>query len=329
MKQLPLCKLNFFLVAIGTLCTLAACSNGTQFGLPSTSQEINHAVAYNNKVDIVLIVDNSSSMNTFQENLLKQMPLMVVALKQLKMDYHFAVITTSVEEKNNGGIFIGTPTYLKNESANLDTELQKRIRIGSEGSNLTRPLMNLTNIIFSSYMNFQGAGFLRSDALLALITLSDDDDGSTLSTDDFIDKMNTLKPDFQSGSKAWLYNFIGILSLENGCRNEMGAVTTVGIKHMAIADYTGGTKSTICGVSLVDAVANIKARIVQVLTDYKLKSKPKIETIRVSINGQVIANNAVNGWTYEADINSVRFHGTAIPVSDVLIVITFDPSQAN
>jgi hypothetical protein len=76
-------------------------------------------------------------------------------------------------------------------------------------------------------------------------------------------------------------------------------------------------------------VTHIKARIIQVLTDYKLTRKPDLATVRVYANNQLVPHDATNGWDYIADGNLIRFYGSWIPASDVVIRVDFKPATAD
>ena len=90
---MPSIKPNSFIIA--GLLLLSAC-NKQQFVVPEESKSFEQAVTYNNKVDIVLMVDNSSSMDIYQNKLANQVPEMLSALDQVGMDYQIVVVTTDM-----------------------------------------------------------------------------------------------------------------------------------------------------------------------------------------------------------------------------------------
>jgi hypothetical protein len=56
-----------------------------------------------------------------------------------------------------------------------------------------------------------------------------------------------------------------------------------------------------------------------------LDRKPNIASIKVYVDGQLMAKDATNGWTYRESTNSIRFHGSAIPGVGARIHVQFDP----
>ncbi|MEN0060007.1 MAG: hypothetical protein AAGB31_14295, partial [Bdellovibrio sp.] len=171
------------MAAVAAMAVLTACSQEVAFDLPQTNNTFEGNVSYNNKVDILWIVDNSSSMLQPQRNLSNQIPSLVSKLNQLKMDYHMAVVTTSMGGTNpDGGKFIGSPKYVTSTTPNLVSTLTSRMVIGEAGSNNERGLESMATALSASYLANEGKGFFREDALLVVIALSDEDDKSAVSS---------------------------------------------------------------------------------------------------------------------------------------------------
>ncbi|MBC7742196.1 MAG: hypothetical protein H7061_08365, partial [Bdellovibrionaceae bacterium] len=76
--------------------------------------------------------------------------------------------------------------------------------------------------------------------------------------------------------------------------------------------------------------ANIKARIIDRITAYRLKDAPNKATIRVSIGGRTISESPLDGWTLELDnsVYFIKFHGAAIPQADEAISVDYTPAGA-
>ncbi len=307
---------------------LCACSQKVQFGLPPGANNFGQSVAYNNKVDIIWIMDNSSSMLQHQNALSTQVPVMIQKLNALKLDYHMGVITTSMGNGGNGGVFIGSPLFLTNATADIGNVMASRLVVGETGDNLERGIDSLVSVLSPSYLNGPGAGFLRSDAFLAVIALSDEDDQSARTLSNVTDFLDSVKPRWIDGTRSWSMNFIGVLVDSTQCRG-FNNHADPGEFYKSLASASNGTQESICSTDFTSAVTNIRARLVQILTDFKLKQIPDVSTITVFINGQSSPQDAANGWTYESTGNLVRFHGTAIPPADAAIVVNFTPAAAN
>ncbi|MBS1972095.1 MAG: hypothetical protein JSU04_17425 [Bdellovibrionales bacterium] len=306
------------------------CGNGaaTRYDLDSTGQNFGQKILYNNKVDIVFIVDNSTSMAQHQDRLNSQIPTLVSVLQGLKMDYHIVSISTSMGLDGNGGQFLGSPKVLTPTTPNLQALLQQRIALGDTGSNNERGLYSMETVLSPSYLTTDGQGFLRDDALLAVIALSDENDKSGKTASYYASFLDKLKPADTEGRKSWIFNFIGVLENSSACRT-FNDYSEVGTIQMQLADLSGGNKESLCSNSLASAVTNIKARIVQILTDFYLKTKPIKTTLKIAVNGSLVQEDANNGWTYVEENGKyiIRFHGNAIPPADADIRVDFTPTE--
>lgn len=324
-------KMDFLKLGAAIICgTLMACSN-PKFGLPEKQDSFSQSVAYNNKVDILWIIDNSASMLQPQRNLSSQLSSLVGTLNSLKMDYHMAVVTTSLGGANpDGGKFLGSPKYVTSTTPDLVNNLASRMVTGESGSNNERGLESMSVALSPSYLANEGKGFLRNDALLVVIALSDEDDKSAVSNpvNYYTGFLDALKAPWIDGSRSWMFNFIGVLANSSAC-STFSNYAEPGLIYMDLVKKTRGTMESICNNNLSSAVSNIRARIYQILTDFKLSGKPLVETIVVKINGADVPRNSSNGWDYIAETNSIRFYGSAVPAADASIKVDFKPAEAN
>ncbi len=325
--------MRFLCLALAAALSLMqiGCGNGaaTSFDIDSTSENFGQKVLYNNKVDVIMLIDNSTSMQQHQNRLSQQMPTLVSVLQSLKMDYHIAVITTSMGAGGDGGQFRGSPAVLTNQTPNLSAALSQRVLQGEAGKDLERGLESLQTVLSPGYLATEGAGFFREDALMAVIALSDEDDSSAGTASTYASLLEKLKPAGKDGRKSWIFNFIGVLDNSSQCRT-FNDYSAPGTKFMQLADISGGNKESICTSNLASAVTNIKARIVQILTDFYLGEKPVVSSIKVLVNGASVPQNATNGWSYveEGGKHLVRFNGASIPPADADIRIDYKPAEA-
>lgn len=316
------------IVALLAISSLVACGKH-DFAVPEQSLEFASTVTYNNKVDVVLVVDNSSSMTQYQSKFSDQVPAMVSSLDRLGMDYNFVVITSDMRSGGSGGMFVGSPKVLTKNTPNLINLLKSRVLQGQTGSDLERGLQSLQQVLSPNYLTGEGVGFLRGDALLAVISLSNEDDYSSGSVASIKQYFDSLKPKFKGTTQAWIVNFIGVPNLQSSCSTVLGGeYKEPGLRWIELANYTGGTVQAICDSSLSTAVDNVRKRIVETLTDYHLGRNPKIETIVVHKNGQVVPRSNIDGWDYIPEIQAVRFYGNAVPAADDRISVDFSPADA-
>lgn len=327
------------LCSVAIVATLSGCSNrATSFALPSEQDSFSGKVFYNNKVDILFVVDNSKSMLQYQQRLASQMQNMISTLNSLKMDYRVAVTTSTMSSDSSAypltRKLVGSPVYLTSSNINLLTD---RIIVGESGSDLERSLDAMRLVTSSSYLSGIGSDFIRNDALLSVVFISDERDQSSEygnpNTNDFITYLNSRKPDFETGGKAWLANYIGILT-NQGC-DILGGSVSIGTQFINLVTASNGVKSSICNADLSGAVSNIKARIIDQITAYRFRSEPNKSSIQVTVGSRAILEDAVNGWTLESETITgakkfyLKFHGSSIPAADENVDVKFTALTAS
>lgn len=325
--------------SVAIVATLSGCSNrATSFALPSEQDSFSGKVFYNNKVDILFVVDNSKSMLQYQQRLASQMQNMISTLNSLKMDYRVAVTTSTMSSDSSTypltRKLVGTPVYLTSSNISLLTE---RIIVGESGSDLERSLDAMRLVTSTSYLSSIGSDFIRSDALLSVVFISDERDQSSEfgnpNTNDFVTYLDSRKPDFETGGKAWLVNYIGILT--NQSCDILGGSVSVGTQFINLVTASNGVKSSICNADLSGAVSNIKARIIDQITAYRFKSEPNKSSIAVTVGSRTIYEDAVNGWTLESETITgakkffLKFHGDSIPAADENVDVKFKALTAS
>lgn len=317
------------------LALFSSCENDVKFDLPQENQSFGGVVTYNNKVDVLFVVDNSTSMTVNQQELSKNVPDLINRLNTLGMDYHVAVTSTTMATDISrfpmSRQILGSPKVLTRSNINL---LASRLLVGDTGSDLERGLESMEYVLSSNYLSANAPDFLRRDALLAVIFIGDEDDYSTKNTSDYINFLNALKPPFKEGGRAWIANFIGVVAASRSC-DALGSHVSAGLRYLALVDNSGGVKESICNRELVTAVSNIKARLIDILSEFKLQTEPDLSTLKVYINSKLIPEDAVNGYTYAVQTDTtgrtgyyLKFHGTSIPGGNDKIFADFKPKSS-
>ncbi|OYZ23986.1 MAG: hypothetical protein B7Y39_02910 [Bdellovibrio sp. 28-41-41] len=312
------------------LLLLIGCSNGVEFNVAETSQNFAQDVKYNRTLDILFVIDNGQSMNMVQKQLHDQLPYLFDSLHDLDMDIHIATTSmTMLSSFPESGKLMGTPKYITMDTPNFVEELKKRIFIGENGSTLEEGFGAMEAVLSESYRNAEGKGFLRDDSFLNIIVLTNEDDKSAKPWNYYASMLDKLRPNHTDGTKAWTMNFFGVLSQQDNCSSSEWGFKEPGVKFMEAVTYSGGISGSLCGNDLYRSVSTIKARIIQILTDYKLDRKPKVDTIRVYVAGLEVPKNDSNGWSYLATENLIRFNGSAVPGAEQGIRVDFLPDEAN
>lgn len=315
-----------FFAAVTAMTTTLACSQ-QKFAIESETREFGQKVSYNTEVDILWIVDTSTSMDKYQSLLADQVDLFLGALNDTQLKFHMAVTTMDMGAGGEKGRFVsqaGTSRILSADTPDLANVLARRLEIGAMGSPVERGQEAMVAAL-SSAQNPTGwnHGFLRPDALLVVIFLSNEEDQSDdKKYQDFLDQ---IRPELPSGERSWIAHFMGVVPEDPNCKTSEWGYSSPGTRYMKLADASGGVAESICDLDLRRALTNVKKRILEVITEYPLDRKPIVSSIQVYVDGQIVPMDNENGWTYFAEKNSIRFHGSGVPKPDARIKVHFDP----
>lgn len=156
-----------------------------------------------NKMDIVFVVDDSGSMSEEQANLATNFPMFATVLQNFvnengeHIDFRIAVTTTGKDftttftgvplppmvEHGPDGAFLNncgvSQRWLDTTTPNLSTALGCRGKVGTGGTSYEMPLLMTKHALGEQVAAGTNAGFLRQDALLGVVMLTDEDDVSS------------------------------------------------------------------------------------------------------------------------------------------------------
>lgn len=235
---------------------------------------------------------------------------------------------------------------------------------GIRGSSEERPFESMYDALLKS----SNADFRRPDAFLAVIIVSDEDDwsanvpqlpgafhtGPKDATNGYYTSPQAIPVSFY---KEWLDTYAGVgnysvsaITIDNSlftvpdglggtvqktCRdillndpnNPNRSAQRLGVRIMELANQTRGVVGSICG-DFAASLANISSKVLELIAKYKLDREPIIETISVTVNGVPLAQDPVNGWTYDAATMTIFFHGTGVPPAGANVLIKYDPKSA-
>ncbi|MBX9767506.1 MAG: hypothetical protein K2X47_09570 [Bdellovibrionales bacterium] len=316
-------NLRLVLVAAVPLVLAIGCGTKPQFSVDQQSTSFGQQYTFNNKIDVLWVMDQSDSMMIHRTNLANQIGSFVDILVQKKMDFQMAVTTMNMGSSGEKGAFIGSPKVISGLAPNVKNLFAQTILTGTSGVALSRGLDAMKAALQPGLLSGANQGFLRSDAKLVIIFISDDNDRSSGTPVEFMQFLDNTRPPFPFGVRGWTANFIGITDPQK-CTTG-GMAPNVGDRFIAMARETNGASENLCSPTLVQALENIRSRLVDQITEFRLDRDPVVDSIQVSINGVSIPNSIENGWTFEAEGRVLRFHGSAVPPADAEVRIAYQP----
>jgi hypothetical protein len=257
--------------------------------------------------DILWVIDNSGSMRTFQTRLSSNMSNFMTYINSTGyVDFRMGFITTDDHEL--------VAPYVTNNTPNVNAKAADIVdSIGTNGSGNEMGLQKAHQAL--EYFAATG-DFIREDAHLIMIFVSDERDNSPLTTTDYIQRYITLKP--QSKIKA--YAVIG--DPPSGCQSSngmWGANAQFGSAYYDVSMHFGGSWYSICDYDWSTNMTNL-AQDITIKSAFELdEPDPIVDTIEVYVNGQLVTS----GWSYDHIKNWVKFDSNNIPTGGQTIRIEY------
>lgn len=329
------------------LAALTACSKGAgSFSILADGDDYKQeAVFVPKKIDVLWVIDNSGSMATSQTNLANSFQSFINKFQAQGYDFHMGITTSDAWEKQfnnnsqksklrdgNGSTHSGVFVMDQN-TANLASIFNTNVKVGTGGNGDERVFESFKQTLLD--VTGVNASFRRPEAYLAVIIVSDEEDFSSASAS-FTENYSTAYPvqsyadfltDYTDGGANFSVNTISVDSTT--CANSLntdGFARKVSTRLPALADLTGGVKTSLCGDfgTSLDLISN---NIIELSAVFKLTREPVVETINITINGVKILVDPVNGYTYDPANLTITFHGTAVPAANASVKIDYYPAS--
>lgn len=257
------------------------------------------------KMDLVFVIDDSASMQEEQDNLIANFPAFIEVLDDyvtrygLPLDYRVAVTTTGrdqrvgyqipnssidwVEQYGANGAFLTdydcgvTKRWIEGSGTDVSDAFTCLADVGTRGPDIEMPLQALELAFKDRVIDTTNAGFLRDDALLAFVILTDEDDCSrtdnafilgppTFDCDPAAPELTELSHflDFFDSIKYGRGRWAGAVIAGPGpeeCTSDFGEAE-VAVRLSAFAEAAGGNVafSSICDGDLASALEDALQR---------------------------------------------------------------------
>jgi hypothetical protein len=315
------------------------------------------------QVDVLWAVDNSSSMKEEQEALARNFEEFYKYMEQLvdpdseEEVFHIGVISTDVYDPDHRGKLLGNPNIITDATPNAAEVFAENVNVGLEGKGdeqgfyaavlaLTEPLVSTLN-----------AGFLRDDAYLFIIFVSDEDDRSFGEVGYYLKKIEQIK-DIGNDGMIKAASVVGdVPEVPAWCREEK--FVEPGERYAQLAEGTGGLVLSICDDDFATHLDELGFSAAGLRRQFRLTRRAVPETIQVwvkwrcgdtgidpdicepngyfndcgSNQGSLYGKTCIleqalpNGWAFEEDTNSIRFYGEAVPPFRSIIEAGYTPEE--
>ena len=295
-------------------------------------------------VDVLFVVDDSGSMGQEQANLASSFDAFIQEAASWKSDYQIGVTTTTVSFPDGGGLQ-GDPGFIT--AANWEKFLPN-VMVGTTGSgteqglwaakiSVSPPLTDATQEAcadhsdcgFLHLCHLDGTcgganrGFVREEAALELVFVSDEEDQSPESLDGYLNFFRALK----GFDRPDLLHIHAIVGPPGGCSSVNG-VADPGHRYLDLAAATGGATYSICELDFAKGLQGIGEIAFAAQMQYFLTAIPAPTTLVVTIEGQLcpLLSAGIFNWVYEPETHSVTLteEGICSAAPGDLVEITYE-----
>ncbi|MBE4752539.1 choice-of-anchor D domain-containing protein [Corallococcus sp. ZKHCc1 1396] len=292
------------------------------------------------KVDVLFVIDNSGSMMEEQQSLGANFSAFLSAATAAHVDYRIGVTTTGLDPSpggwsecpggalggENGRLFPvdgSSPRIITPETPHAAQVFATNTQVGvchwnEQGLDaawraLSDPLLyNLDDPRTPQSADGNG-GFLRQDAKLAIIALSDEEDFSSQPVAFYETYFLALK-----GNDPAKVTFNAVVGPED--LSTCPTSSSSGTRYMALAQKLGGVVDSICTPNWAASLEKLSESAFGPNRNFPLTQKPAdAGALTVRVDGAPVAD----GWTYDARTNAVIFDRQRAPMPGALVEVTY------
>jgi hypothetical protein len=261
------------------------------------------------RVDLLLVIDDSCSMDTHQQELSDSLPALLEWLDGGSVDYHIGVITTDMESPSRSGRLLpaGERLFIDPHTEHAGAALATLARPGTTGSATERGLEAIHGAL--DLAGTANQGFFRSNTPLAILVVSDEDDESR----DIDSHVQALASYDASLAVS------GVVNLPGCC--PYASQGTAGWGYLALADQFGGSVFDITQPLAGTAEAVLSEPLAPVPMELTHPAVP--HTVQVFDDEQLPLPEG--SWEFQSATNAILILS---PMDrGVMVRYQFDPTQ--
>ncbi len=257
------------------------------------------------EVDILWVVDNSCSMSEEQSALQANFPIFMDFFLGSGLDYHIGVTSTDTSQANGDLRATAGVKWIDETTANPTTVFGSMVVMGTSGSATERgrdPTYQAIEV--KSAPGGYNEGFIREQASVNVIVISDEEDQSTTSRSEFINWFDTLRidPDMTSFSSI-------VTPTAAAYPGPCPGGVTVGTEYIAVTQAVGGILWPICNPAWDEVLEQLGIQASGLKREYFLSDLPVPGTISVWVmeDGTRFEFEEEIDYSYDPTRNSITF----------------------
>jgi len=251
-------------------------------------------------VDVLWVVDNSCSMWEEQRAVAANYPSFVEYFVESELDYHVGVVSTDMRDPGHKGRLrqVGGRRFITTATPDAHDVFADMVMVGIDGHWDERGFEAAYTAVDVEAQRYN-VGFLRPDAVLHVIVISDENDYSAWTPEEFASWLGTSK---------WTSGIVSFSSIV-GVTAECPSVVEPGSDYLEVTRRVGGVVRSICADDWAEVLRAMGREVVLPKSEFFLSTLPVAETVEVEVHhdGLVLRFERDVDWVYDAHRNSVRF----------------------
>lgn len=245
------------------------------------------------EVDILMVVDDSCSMGPYQETLGANFDQFISWFIEADVDYQIGVVTTDIIDERKAGLIQGQ--IITTDTPNAAVAFGEIVNVGIDGAGYETGLEAARMALSDPMLATANAGFIRDDASLSIIFVSDEQDGSPDGVNDYINDFVAVK----GARNRDVFNASALVVSDLGqCTGDAALQSTEGTRYMDVALQTGGVVGNLCESDFESIVFDLSLASTRLQNIYYLRETPTLPTLQVSVDDEIIGCDT-GRWTYE------------------------------
>ncbi|MFM2152011.1 MAG: hypothetical protein RL199_446, partial [Pseudomonadota bacterium] len=279
------------------------------------------------EADILFVVDDSGSMQDWQDKLAANFASFMAFAQQQGSDYRIGVTTSSTSSgcRSSGaedGRLVPLPGSSTGPRVVVPTlaypaaVFALNVNVGTEGCPTEMGLEGAYLALSEPNVHESNAGFLRPGAALAVVIVTDAPDQSPRGSDFYVDFFRNLKG--PQGANQVSVSAIAWDMLLCGVNPNEDDPTDV---YADVVRRTGGVFDTLCTDNWAASLYRLGQTAFGRRSRFMLTSDPDPATLVVKVNGVTMTPG--NDWTYGADTHSVDFTAAAVPAVGAAVEVAY------
>jgi hypothetical protein len=259
-------------------------------------------------VDILWVIDDSGSMADNQNALALNFQNFIDQFLLKNINFKMAITTTDGTSSRNGKMvgdtnLLNQAAAIKNKNTFL-SNFNRWVKVGTSGSSIEQGLK-----CAASFFDRYGSSFIREDAYLAIVFISDEEDQSNLKQEEYLNKLLSLKKN-KGMVKAY--------SIVTQKIPVKGQGETVGTRYNYVSQSTGGLSSDITA-DFSKTLSNMGGTIVNLIDSFALSESPYNNKVEVFVNNVKVDT----GWTYNISSRTIKFIDGKVPNEGAAIEVKY------